>query len=191
MNEITIGFAMCGSFCTFAQTISALQSLRIHYNKIIPILSDASYQTDTRFGKAKDFIDQIESICENRVLHTIDEVEPFGPKKLLDVLVIAPCTGNTLGKISHGIADTAVTLACKSHLRNGRPVVLAISTNDALSGNAENLGRLLNRRNFYFVPFAQDAPNSKPCSLIADFSLLPQTVEAALKGQQLQPILCK
>lgn len=189
MKHETIGFAMCGSFCTFRTAINALKVIRSEYDNIIPILSNASYQTDTRFGKAADFIGEIEEICGTFVRHTLPEVEPFGPKKLLDLLIIAPCTGNTLGKISNGIADTAVTLACKSHLRNGRPVVLAISTNDGLSGNAESIGRLLNRKHFYFVPFGQDSPAGKPCSLIADFAKLPDTVSAALDGQQIQPIL--
>ncbi len=191
MKQETIGFAMCGSFCTFRKAIDALQKLRTEYEHIIPILSDASWQTDTRFGLAADFLAEIEGICGTHVRHRLTEVEPFGPKKLLDLLVIAPCTGNTLGKISHGIADTSVTLACKSHLRNARPVVLAISTNDALSGNAENLGRLLNRRNFYFVPFGQDSPAGKPYSLVADFTQLPATVDAALEGRQIQPLLLR
>lgn len=189
MKHETIGFAMCGSFCTFRTAIDALQALRAQYDNIIPIFSTAGCQTDTRFGKAADFMNEVAEICGTPVRRTLAEVEPFGPKKLLDLLVIAPCTGNTLGKIAHGIADTPVTLACKSHLRNGRPVVLAISTNDGLSGNAENIGRLLNRKHFFFVPFGQDSPTGKPCSLIADFSKLPDAVNAALEGNQLQPIL--
>lgn len=189
MKQQTIGFAMCGSFCTYRSVICALRTLHQQYDNIIPIMSQASWQTDTRFGAAKDFADEITKVCGNDILHTLPSVEPIGPKKLLDLLVIAPCTGSTLGKIAHGIADTPVTLACKSHLRNGRPVLLGISTNDALGGNAENIGRLLNRRHFYFVPFGQDSPEGKPCSMIADWSLLPAAVDAALQGRQLQPVL--
>ena len=130
-----------------------------------------------------------QEICGKQVLHTISQVEPIGPKKLLDVLVIAPCTGNTLAKLSHSIADTPVTMAAKSHLRNGRPVVVAVSTNDGLAGAAENLGRLLARKNYYFVPFGQDDPKNKPTSLVADFTKLPETVELAVRGMQIQPIL--
>lgn len=190
MENLTLGFAMCGSFCTYRHVIPALQALHEKYDSIIPIFSEAAYATDTRFGIAADFVEQAEEICGHTALHSIAEVEPFGPKKLLDLLIIAPCTGNTLGKISHGIADTAVTLACKSHLRNGRPVLIGISTNDALGANGENLGRLLNRKCFYFVPFGQDNPQGKPNSLVADWSQLPAAAEAALHSQQLQPILC-
>ncbi len=184
----TIGFAFCGSFCTFRKAIEALRGLAGQY-QITPILSDAAYHIDSRFGKASDFIEEIETICGAKALHTLDEVEPLGPKKLLDLLVIAPCTGNTLGKLANGIADSAATFACKAHLRNARPVVLAISTNDGLSGSAENLGRLLHRKHYYFVPFGQDSPLGKPYSLVADFSRLPETVENALLGVQVQPIL--
>ncbi len=184
----TLGFALCGSFCTFRKTVDAMKILAEHY-RLVPIFSPAAYLTDTRFGTAEAWQKEVAEICGMAPLSRIEEVEPFGPQKLLDLLLIAPCTGNTLGKLSHGIADTAVTLAAKSHLRNGRPVVLAVSTNDGLGANGENIGRLLNRRNYYFVPFGQDSPRGKPCSLVADMSLLPLTVEAALQNQQLQPIL--
>lgn len=184
----TIGFAMTGSFCTLRQVLDGLPALTEKYN-VIPIVSDAVFATDSRFGSAAAFCGELESVCGVPVAHTLGEVEPFGPKKMLDLLVIAPCTGNTLGKLANGIADSAVTFACKAHLRNARPVVLAVSTNDGLSGGAENLGKLLNRRNYYFVPFGQDSPQGKPYSLVANFPLLPQTVEAALEGRQLQPIL--
>lgn len=183
-----IGFALCGSFCTFQKALDALRLLAQNYT-VIPIASEASAQTDTRFGAASDFLAEIAQICGTKVLTRMEEVEPFGPKKQLELLVIAPCTGNTLAKLSAGIADTAVTLACKAHLRNGRPVVLAVSSNDALAANAESIGRLLARRNFYFVPFGQDSPNTKPSSLVADFSKLPETVAQALAGRQLQPLL--
>ena len=189
MSEITLGFAVTGSFCTFNKVLAALASLKSRYPNIIPVFSEAACQTDTRFTEAKIFREQVEAICGREVLHTIAQVEPFGPKKLLDALIVAPCTGNTLAKLANGIADGPVTLACKSHLRNERPVILAISSNDALSGNAESIGRLLNRRHYFFVPFGQDDAQQKPRSMVADFDKLPETVEAALRGKQLQPIL--
>lgn len=184
----TIGFAFCGSFCTFGKVESALRQLAETYN-VIPIFSPASYSSDTRFGTAAFWQEEVSRICGNAPLHTLQEVEPFGPKKLLDLLVIAPCTGNTLGKLANGIADTAVTFACKAHLRNGRPVVLAISTNDGLSASGENIGKLLNRKHYYFVPFGQDSPQEKPYSLVADLTQLPATVESAFRSEQIQPIL--
>lgn len=184
----TVGFALCGSFCTFRKTMEALRAIAEEYD-VIPIFSETAASTDTRFGKAETFLHEAEKICGRKPLCTIEEVEPFGPKKLLDLLIIAPCTGNTLGKLANGIADSAVTLACKAHLRNGRPVVLAISTNDALAANAENLGKLLHRKNYYFVPFGQDNPSEKPYSMVADFGLLSATVTQAFDGKQLQPML--
>ena len=157
--------------------------------KVFPIFSGASGSIDSRFGKAKDFIAFAERISNRNVIRTIEEAEPIGPKKLLDALVIAPCTGNTLAKLAHGIADTPVTMAAKSHLRNGRPVIVAVSSNDALGTGAENIGRLLARKHYYFVPFRQDDPENKPTSMVADFSKIPDTLAAALDGRQLQPIL--
>jgi dipicolinate synthase subunit B len=183
-----IGFALCGSFCTMDSAFSMMEALA-QLHDVTPIFSTAVYETDTRFGKAIDHIRQAEAICGNSVIHTIAQAEPIGPKKLLDALVIAPCTGNTLAKLAHSIADGPVTMAAKSHLRNGRPVVLALSTNDGLGGAAENIGRLLARKNYYFVPFGQDDAAGKPRSLIADFALLPAALDAALEGKQLQPIL--
>ncbi len=183
-----IGFAMCGSFCTFSQIFPVMELLTRDY-KVIPIFSNASYTIDSRFGTAKEHIHTATDICSMEPLHTIAQVEPIGPKKLLDALVIAPCTGNTLAKLAHSIADTPVTMAAKSHLRNGRPVLIAVSTNDALSGAAENIGRLLARKHYYFVPFGQDDAKGKPTSMVADFSKLPDALSAALEGQQLQPIL--
>ncbi len=188
MSRKTVGFAMCGSFCTFRKAIDALRSLAAEYH-VIPILSAAAYETDSRFGAAAGFRSQIETACGEPILHTLPEVEPFGPKAMLDLLVIAPCTGNTLGKLAGGIADSPVTFACKAHLRNGRPVVLAVSTNDGLSASAESVGTLLNRKHYYFVPFGQDSPEKKPYSLVADFRRLPETVAAALENRQIQPIL--
>lgn len=186
----TIGYALCGSFCTLRKAMDALRTLAARYD-VVPIFSEATYRTDTRFGSAADFVAEAEAICGTSALHTLEAVEPVGPKKLFDLLVVAPCTGNTLGKLANGVADSAPTFACKAHLRNARPIVLAISTNDGLSGSAENLGRLLNRRHYYFVPFGQDSPAGKPCSLVAEFSLLPLTVESALLGVQTQPILLR
>ncbi len=185
---MTIGFAMCGSFCTYAKAFPVLELLTRDYS-IIPILSPAGATVDTRFGTAQEHIDALTEICGRKPICSLAEAEPIGPKKLLDALVIAPCTGNTLAKLSHGIADTSVTMAAKSHLRNGRPVLLGISTNDGLSGAAENIGRLLGRKHYYFVPFGQDDPEGKPSSLVADFTQLPHALELALHGRQLQPIL--
>ena len=185
---MTIGFAMCGSFCTYSQVFPVMELISRDY-QVIPIFSTAAYTIDSRFGTAKEHIHTAADICGTEPLHTIAQVEPIGPKKLLDALVIAPCTGNTLAKLAHSIADSPVTMAVKSHLRNGRPVIVAVSTNDALAGAAENIGKLLARKHYYFVPFGQDDPIKKPTSMVADFSRIPQALEAALEGQQLQPIL--
>lgn len=191
MEPYTIGFALCGSFCTYEPVLSALAVLARTYETVLPVMSFVSEQTDSRFGTAESFRSRITDICGKPIISNIAAAEPIGPKKLLDLLVIAPCTGNTLAKLAHGIADTPVTLACKAHLRNQRPVVVAVSTNDGLAGNAANLGLLLNRRDFYFVPFGQDSPEKKPCSLVADMAQLPQTVALALQGKQLQPLLLR
>ena len=185
---MTIGFALCGSFCTYDRVFPVMERLGKSY-ELIPIFSQSAYSTDSRFGAAEAHIARAEAICGRPVLHTLAEVEPIGPKKMLDALIIAPCTGNTLAKLAHSIADGPVTMAAKSHLRNGRPVLVAVSTNDALAGAAENIGRLLARKHYYFVPFGQDDPEKKPTSMVADFSRIPQAMEAALKGRQLQPIL--
>ena len=185
---MTVGFALCGSFCTYKAVFPIMEELSEKYD-LIPIFSFASASTDSRFGTAKDHISRAEAICGRPVLASIPEVEPFGPKKTLDALIIAPCTGNTLAKLSHSIADTPVTMAAKSHLRNGRPVIVAISTNDALAGAAENIGKLLAKKNYYFVPFGQDDPKEKPTSMVADFTKIPDTLTLALEGKQLQPML--
>lgn len=185
---MTVGFALCGSFCTYASVFPVMAELAKKH-RVTPIFSQSAYALDSRFGTAQSHIDRATAICGQPPLHTIPEVEPIGPKKLLDALVIAPCTGNTLAKLAHSIADTPVTMAAKSHLRNGRPILIAVSTNDALAGAAENIGRLLCRRNFYFVPFGQDDPIKKPTSMVADFSKLPQALEAMMEGRQIQPIL--
>ena len=185
---MNIGFALCGSFCTYDRVFPVMELLAREHT-LIPIFSEASFAVDSRFGTAAEHFETVRKICGREPIHTIAGAEPIGPKKLLDILVIAPCTGNTLAKLAHSIADTPVTMAAKSHLRNGRPVVVAVSTNDALAGAAENIGKLLGRKNYYFVPFRQDDPAKKPRSLQADFSLLEETVRAALQGRQLQPIL--
>lgn len=184
----TVGFAVCGSFCTFSKIPPVLEALAREYT-LVPVLSPASAELDTRFGTAADFRRRVAELCGREPVTTLAGAEPIGPKKLLDALVVAPCTGNTLGKLAGGIADTCVTLAVKAHLRNDRPVIIAVSSNDALAGNAGNLGLLLARKSYYFVPFRQDDPEGKPASLVADFTLIPQTLAAALEGRQLQPLL--
>lgn len=185
---MNVGFAMCGSFCTYSKVFPIMELLSRDY-QVTPIFSEAAYTVDSRFGTAKENIDTALEICGTEPLHTIAQVEPIGPKKLFDVLVIAPCTGNTLAKLAHGIADGPVTMAAKSHLRNGRPVLVAVSTNDALATAAENIGKLLARKHYYFVPFGQDDACGKPASMVADFSRIPQALEAALEGRQIQPII--
>ena len=185
---MNIGFAMCGSFCTYAQVFPVMEKLAASHS-LVPIFSQISYSTDTRFGTHEAHILRAEQICNQPVLHTIEAVEPIGPKKLLDALIIAPCTGNTLAKLAHSIADGPVSMAAKSHLRNGRPVIVAVSTNDALMGAGENIGKLLSRKHYYFVPFGQDDPQKKPTSMVADFTQIPDTLAAAMEGRQIQPIL--
>lgn len=185
---MTIGFALCGSYCTYDRVFPVIEALSKE-SKVIPILSEAAYATDSRFGTAEHWKRKLEEICGCPPLHLISQVEPIGPKGLLDILVIAPCTGNTLAKLAHSIADGPVTMAAKSHLRNGRPVLVAVSTNDGLAGAGENIGRLLARKHYYFVPFGQDDPLKKPTSLIADFARIPQAMEGAMAGQQIQPML--
>lgn len=185
---MNIGFAVCGSFCTFSKMFPAMEALASMYH-VTPIFSPASATTDTRFGKAEEHLKRAEQICGSKPILTIAQAEPIGPKKLLDALVIAPCTGNTLAKLSCGIADGPVTMAAKSHLRNGRPVLIAVSTNDALGAAAENIGRLMGRKHYFFVPFRQDDPAGKPTSMVADFSKIPAALEAALIGRQIQPVV--
>ena len=191
MINLKVGYAMCGSFCTLKRAVEEIKVLKEKDFDIYPIMSPITYSTDTRFGKAADFIGEVEEICGKKIISTVKEAEPIGPKGLLDVLVISPCTGNTLGKIANGITDSSVSMAAKAHLRNGRPLVLTIATNDALSASAKNIGSLINTKNVYFVPFGQDDAFKKPTSLISDFSLIYDTVISALDGKQLQPILLK
>ncbi len=189
MKGLTAGFALCGSFCTIKQATEQIKALTsVGYN-IIPIMSPIVYSTDNRFNKADDLKREIEEICKNKIIHTVEGAEPIGPKKLLDVLIVAPCTGNTLAKLALGITDTSVTMAVKAHLRNGRPVVIAPATNDGLSASAQNIGRLQNCKNIYFVPYGQDDATGKPTSLIADFKKIPETVKLSLEGKQIQPLL--
>lgn len=191
MTESThrIGFAFCGSFCTFSTAMAALEQTVARFGDVTPIVSEASGSLDTRFGKAHDWLREMERICDKRIIDDLVKAEPLGPKKLLDALVICPCTGNTLGKLAGGIADSTVTLAAKAHLRNGRPLIIAVSSNDALASSAKNIGLLMDKKHVYFVPFRQDDPMGKPTSIVADFSQVPDTVAAALEGRQLQPMV--
>ena len=188
-KDLRVGFAFCGSFCTMSKALAALEQTAARFGPVTPIVSEAVASTDTRFGAAHDFMREMERICGRRVISTIVEAEPIGPKELLDVLVVCPCTGNTLAKLAHGVTDSPVTMAAKAHLRNGRPLVLALATNDGLGASAPNLGTMLGRKHVYFVPFGQDDCAGKPASLVADFSLVPETAEAALRGEQIQPLL--
>lgn len=189
MENITVGYAFCGSFCTIAESLKVLKELAKQNIKIKPIMSQIVYSTDTRFGKADELIRNVEEICGERVIHDIAAAEPIGPKNLLDIIVVAPCTGNTLAKIALGITDTPVTMAVKAHLRNNKPVVLAPATNDALGASCKNIGLLHNTKNIFFVPYRQDDPHSKNNSLVCDFSLIPKAIESALNGVQLQPVI--
>lgn len=187
-DKIRLGFAMCGSFCTFKLVLEELERLAKDYD-ITPIMSQGAAFIDTRFGKAEDFRRRVAEICGREPITTIADAEPIGPRALLDVLVIEPCTGNTLGKLANGITDTPVTMAAKAHLRNGRPLVLAVSTNDALGASARNIGTLMNAKNIFFVPMRQDSPRGKPASLVADFSETAAAIKSALEGRQTQPLL--
>lgn len=185
----TIGYCLTGSFCTFSKSIGQIEELKNSGYNIIPILSYNTQKTDSRFGEAEKFREIIEEKCGNKALCTLSEVEPIGPKKLLDLLIISPCTGNTIGKLASGIYDTPVTMAAKSHLRNERPVLLGVSTNDGLRGSAKNIGLLLNSRHFYFIPMGQDDPEKKPYSIVCDFEKTVDAAKAALLEKQIQPML--
>lgn len=188
MADTTIGFALCGSFCTFHKVLPQMELLKAKGFDVVPIMSGNAYAWDTRFGTAASFRERIEEITGNHIISTIQGAEPIGPKKLLDALVVEPCTGNTLAKLASGIADTSVTLAVKSHLRNSRPVVLAVSTNDALGAAAVNIGRLMNYKNIYFVPMSQDDMNEKPKSIVAHFERTYDALLSAMEGRQFQPV---
>ena len=191
MIDKTVGFAVCGSFCTHAKAMGALEQVKARFARVIPIVSECTADIDTRFGTAHDLMREMERICDHRVIATVKAAEPIGPQKLLDLLIIAPCTGNTLGKLASGVTDTSVTMAAKSHLRNGRPLVIAPSTNDGLGASAASIGALLARKYIYFVPFGQDDPENKPTSLVSDFTLVADAAQEAMEGRQIQPLLLK
>lgn len=188
-ENLTVGFAVTGSFCTLKKTISHIRDLTENGANVIPIMSEITYNTDTRFGKAEDFISEIKSITGNEIITSIKGAEPIGPKNILDALVIAPCTGNTLSKIALGMTDSCVAMAAKANLRNENPLVIAVSTNDGLGASAQNIAHLMNAKNVYFVPFGQDDAVKKPNSLVADMSKIADTLDFALSGRQIQPIL--
>lgn len=189
LQGIRIGYCLCGSFCTFEKSFSAAERLVGMGAQLIPVMSYNSAELSTRFGTNEHNIARFERITGRPVIKTIVDAEPIGPKKMCDIMVVAPCTANTLAKLALGITDTPVTMAVKSHLRNGLPVVVAVSTNDALAGCAKNIGALHNYRNYYFVPYRQDDTENKPNSIVADFELIPQTIELALMGRQIQPLI--
>ena len=188
-SGIKIGFVLTGSFCTFKKVLPKMKELVSLDADILPIMSDNAYKLDTKSGKAIDFIDEIEEITSKKIIHSIQDAEPIGPKRLTDIMIIAPCSGNTMAKLACDIIDTPAMMAAKSHLRNGLPLVIAPSTNNGLSGNAENIGKLLNRRNYYFVPFRQDNPITKPRSIVFDSEYIIPTIELALQNKQISPIL--
>lgn len=189
VKDKKIGYVLTGSFCTFSKTIPKMKELIDKGADIIPIMSYNSYKMDTKFGKAQDFINKIETITGKKIIHTIQEAEPIGPKALTDVMVVAPCSGNTMAKLACDIIDTPATMAVKSHLRNNLPVVIAPSTNNGLGANAVNIANLLNRKNYYFVPFRQDNPITKPRSIVFDSEYIIKTIEYALDNEQIEPIL--
>ena len=189
IKDKKIGFTLTGSFCTFSKIIPVMKEMIKQGAEVVPIMSFNSYNMDTKFGNAGDFIKEIEHMCGKKIISTIQGAEPIGPKKMTDVMLVAPCSGNTIAKLSNGITDTPATMAVKSHLRNLNPVVIAVSTNDGLAGSAENIGKLINRNNYYFVPFRQDNPITKPRSLVFDETYIIKTIEQCLEHKQIQPIL--
>ena len=189
MKKIKVGFAICGSFCTFDKALIEMQNLVDKDYEVIPIMSNIAFTTSTRFGNNEDINKKIEKICNKKIISTINDAEPIGPKKMLDILLVAPCTGNTLAKITNAITDTPVTMAVKSHLRTGKSVVIAFASNDALGGSAQNIGKALNTKNIYFVPFSQDDPINKPNSLVAHFEMIEDCIKLGLEKKQYQPLL--
>ena len=183
-----IGYCFTGSFCTFARSLRALSDLVALGYEVVPIMSENAYYTDTRFQKAEEFSTRVETLCKRSIIHTVVDAEPLGPSEPLDMLVVAPCTGNTLAKVAHGITDTAATMAIKAHLRADRPLVIALSTNDAMSQNLANVATMLARRSVYFVPMLQDSPRGKPHSLVAEFELIPSIIDSALRCEQQRPL---
>ncbi|MGN0621751.1 MAG: dipicolinate synthase subunit B [Porcipelethomonas sp.] len=190
LSQAKIGFALTGSFCTFERAFLQAEALKQTGAELIPIMSFNASSIDTRFGSAEKHIERLEEICQKKVIRTIEEAEPIGPKKMADIIVVCPCTGNTCAKLAISLTDSPVTMAVKSHIRNGRPVVIALASNDSLAGSMKNIGMLMNMKNYYFVPFYQDDCKGKPTSAVCDFSRVLETTEAALIGKQLQPILC-
>ncbi|MEG0570667.1 MAG: dipicolinate synthase subunit B [Oscillospiraceae bacterium] len=191
MNKIKLGFAMCGSFCTFEASIVLMEKLADLGYDILPIMSFNASSLNTRFGKASDHIERIENICGKSVVRTIEQAEPIGPQRYTDIMLVCPCTGNTVAKLANSITDTPVTMAVKSHLRNNLPVVIAVSTNDALTGSAKNIGILQNTKNYFFVPMGQDNHTKKQSSLVANFQAVPSAIEKALLGEQIEPVMLK
>ena len=183
-----IGYCFTGSFCTFAHSFTALSEIVALGHDVIPIMSENAYYTDTRFQKAEEFSTRVEALCGKKIIHTVVDAEPLGPKNPLDLMVVAPCTGNTLAKVASGITDTAATMAIKAHLRADRPLVIALATNDAMSQNLQNIATFLCRKSVYFVPMTEDSPTKKPHSLVAEFKLIPRAIESAVRGEQLRPI---
>jgi len=190
LRGIRIGYAVTGSFCTFEKSFKQAQILRDMGAELVPVMSECAFSTSTRFGSAGENVRKLEEICGKKVIASISSAEPIGPKNMTDIMVVAPCTSNTASKLANSITDSAVTMAVKSHLRGGKPVLLAIASNDSLSGSAKNIGELFNRKHYYFVPMVQDDCEKKPYSLVSDFSLIPQAVESALDGIQLRPLIC-
>ncbi len=189
LKDLNLGIGICGSFCTIKAVIEEIKALTELGINVFPIVSFNVQNIDTRFGKASDILNTIKTITGKELITTIEDAEPIGPKNFLDVLVLAPCTGNTMAKLNLGITDSPVLMAAKAHIRNNKPLVIALATNDALGANLENIGGLINKKNIYFVPFGQDDFVKKPKSMVADFSLIKETVEKCLGGEQIQPIL--
>ncbi len=185
---MNIGFGITGSFCTHDKALKAVENLIKKGHNVLPIVSSSVFSTDTRFGKAKDFLKKLEEITKNKIISSVVEAEPIGPKNLIDILVIAPCTGNTLAKLANGITDSAVTMTAKAHTRNNKPVVIAVSTNDALGMSLKNIATLLNTKNYYFVPMKQDNPEQKPKSMVAEFDKIEETIMLAIENKQIQPL---
>ena len=183
-----IGYGFCGSFCTLSRGFLGMEQLIAEGRSILPLMSEAVYSTDTRFGRAEDWREKVTAATGEEIVHTVVDAEPLGPARPLELLVLAPCTGNTLAKIALGVTDTAITMAAKAHLRRDRPLLIALASNDPLSANLANIARLITRKGVFFVPMAQDDPENKPHSLVADFSLLPAGVSAALAGKQIRPL---
>ncbi len=184
-----IGYVICGSFCNFENSISTLEKIVKKYGDVVPVMSYNAYFTDTRFGKAADFVGRIENICKRKIVRTLEDAEPLGPKIKLDLMIVCPCTGNTLAKIANGIYDTPASLAVKAHIRTGRPLLIALATNDALGGNIENISKMYVRKNIFFVPMREDDTENKPNSLVCDFSLVEKAAENALSGKQMLPLI--